>query len=82
MKDNLKSASQTLRLSSLELLKAIVPSSASCQELLQLCIAAEEVPLNVQGIRERIHKIERLNRAIQVDNALAVEISVSWYLGT
>ena len=82
MKENLSSASQSLRLSSLTLLNGILPSSSGCQELIQLCIAAEEVPLNIQGVRERIHKVERLNRALPSDNELAIEILAFWYLGT
>lgn len=78
--ENLKSHLQHVRLSSLNILhSALSPYSAN--ETLKRCIAAEEVPLSIQGVRERVLRIGRLSQFVRDEDSTAAEISVTWLLG-
>ncbi|KAJ7158771.1 armadillo-type protein [Mycena filopes] len=57
------SHSRALRLSALRLLAATQPSDA--REIVKRCLAGEEVPLDVQGVRERVLRIGRVETVVK-----------------
>ncbi|KLO12558.1 hypothetical protein SCHPADRAFT_853762 [Schizopora paradoxa] len=78
--ENLKSHLQHVRLSSLNILNCAL-SPYSSNETVKRCITAEEVPLSVQGVRERVLRIGRLSQFVRDDDVTAAEICVTWLLG-
>ncbi|KAJ6608583.1 armadillo-type protein [Mycena sp. CBHHK59/15] len=57
------SHSRVLRLSALRLFAATQPSDA--REVVKRCLAGEEVPLEVQGVRERVLRIGRVETVVK-----------------
>ncbi|KAJ6531776.1 armadillo-type protein [Mycena capillaripes] len=57
------SHSRALRLGALRLLAATRPSDA--REVVKRCLAGEEVPLEVQGVRERVLRIGRVETVVK-----------------
>ncbi|KAJ7035036.1 armadillo-type protein [Mycena alexandri] len=57
------SHSRALRLGALRLLAATQPSDA--REVVKRCLAGEEVPLDVQGVRERVLRIGRVETVVK-----------------
>ncbi|KAJ7773253.1 armadillo-type protein, partial [Mycena metata] len=57
------SHSRALRLGALRLLAATQPSEA--REVVKRCLAGEEVPLDVQGVRERVLRIGRVETVVK-----------------
>lgn len=57
-------------------------STAVEQDVLKRCLQGEEVPLDVQGVRERVLRIGRLSQVVkEEEGGLGAEISVRWLVG-
>ena len=79
---NLKSHSQSIRQSSLEILVSpLVSSGARFGEAPKRCLAAESVPLTVQGVRERVLRIGRVGQVIRNEDTEATRLCVMWLIG-
>ncbi|KAL4261563.1 Small subunit processome component 20 [Pleurotus pulmonarius] len=75
------SHSRALRLHSLRLLSSpFIQSSTAQREVLKRCLQGEEVPLDMQGVRERVLRIGRLSQLIRDDDELVADICVRWLL--
>ena len=80
---NLESHSQAIRQSSLEILSSPLVSSAGSRfgEAPRRCLAAETVPLTIQGVRERLLRIGRVGQVIQDGDLTSAQLCVTWLLG-
>ncbi|KAI5120165.1 hypothetical protein M0805_008432 [Coniferiporia weirii] len=78
---NLKSHSQIIRRASLELLSLPWLCSDNLTDSIKCCLAAEAVPLSVQGVRERILCTARVGRVVQNGDARSAELCTVWLLG-
>ena len=58
----------------------IVNMGASA-EVLKKCLQAEEVSVDVQGVRERVMRIGRMNHILKDGDEVGAEIAVRWLLG-
>ena len=76
---NLLSHSQITRQSSLELLTSSLSPLTNAREVLRRCLAAESVPLTVQGVRERILRIGRVPQVVQDENDAG--LCAKWLIG-
>ncbi|GJE97349.1 DRIM domain-containing protein [Phanerochaete sordida] len=76
----LLSHSRVLRLAALRLLAARGGAPAPAAEVLRRCLQAEEVSVDVQGVRERVMRIGRMNHVLQDGDALGAEIAVRWLI--
>ncbi|KAI0045527.1 hypothetical protein FA95DRAFT_1561038 [Auriscalpium vulgare] len=73
------SHSSRLRLSALLLLNSKVVKTSSAEQLvLGKAIQAEEVSLDVQGVRERVLRITRVDQVVTEGNSLSSELAVRW----
>ncbi|KAJ7707727.1 armadillo-type protein [Mycena rosella] len=73
------SHSRALRLGALRLLAATRPSDA--REVVKRCLAGEEVPLEVQGVRERVLRIGRVETVVkdkQKETDIGPELCARW----
>ncbi|KAH9921372.1 armadillo-type protein [Amylocystis lapponica] len=78
---SLLSHSRPLRLYTLRLLTSqLVESPPGTLEVLRRCLHAEEVPLDVQGARERVLKIGRLPGSVKDGNEVAADICARWLI--
>ncbi|KAG8220545.1 armadillo-type protein [Butyriboletus roseoflavus] len=75
------SHSRSLRLSALKILSSnLVKSSPGEQDVLKRCLQGEEVPLDVQGVRERVLRIGRIGQVIKDDEPLATDLCIRWLI--
>ncbi|TFY83749.1 hypothetical protein EWM64_g255 [Hericium alpestre] len=75
----LLSHSQRLRLSALRLLNSqFVRTTTGAQQLIQKTLQAEEVSLDVQGVRERVLRISRLEQVISDEDAIGPDLAIRW----
>jgi U3 small nucleolar RNA-associated protein 20 len=80
----LKSHYQSVRQSSLEILSTtlVAPDSGGkLAEASKRCLAAESVPLTVQGVRERVLRIGRVGQVIQDGDESAALLCATWLVG-
>ncbi|KAJ7227174.1 armadillo-type protein [Mycena pura] len=73
------SHSRSLRLGALRLLAATRPSDAC--EVAKRCLAGEEVPLEVQGVRERVLRIGRVETVVkdkQTEEDVGPDVCARW----
>ena len=78
----LLSHSRLLRLSTLRLLSSpIVRASEGTVELLKKALQAEEISVDVQGVRERVLRIGRLPLAVKDGDDVAADICARWLIG-
>ncbi|KAJ7127009.1 armadillo-type protein [Mycena epipterygia] len=76
------SHSRALRLGALRLLAATQPSDA--REAVKRCLAGEEVPLDVQGVRERVLRIGRVETVVkdkQRAEDVGPDLCARWLVG-
>ncbi|KAI0060580.1 hypothetical protein BV25DRAFT_946008 [Artomyces pyxidatus] len=75
----LLSHSSRLRISALRLLNSkLIHATFAEQSTLSKLVQAEEVPLDVQGARERVLRITRLEQSIAEGDSLASELAIRW----
>jgi hypothetical protein len=76
------SHSRALRLGALRLLAATRPSDA--REVVKRCLAGEEVPLEVSGVRERVLRIGRVETVVkdkQTEADVGPDLCGRWLVG-
>ncbi|THH09644.1 hypothetical protein EW145_g1873 [Phellinidium pouzarii] len=78
---NLKSHSHIIRRTCLELLSLPWLYPDGSLDTLKRCIAAELIPLSVQGVRERVLLTARVGQDIQDNNSKTAELCTTWLLG-
>lgn len=79
------STTQSGRLSALKVLLALRPTTNIVREVLVRCIAAEDVTLNIHGVRERSMKIQKLpfffqGQTTSDDLLAAADITGRWLI--
>ncbi|KAF5389929.1 hypothetical protein D9757_003643 [Collybiopsis confluens] len=82
LKDAVLSHSHTIRLNALKLLcsplfKAL---SSNTRQVLDRCLQAEQVSLDVQGVRERVVKIGRISQVLKNDDEIGTDLSIRWLI--
>ena len=83
LKPSLLSHSRSLRLNALRLLTSpLVDVHEGTAEFLKKALQAEEVPIDVQGVRERVLRIGRLPLVVKDGDGIAAEICARWLIGT
>ncbi|PCH35508.1 hypothetical protein WOLCODRAFT_125908 [Wolfiporia cocos MD-104 SS10] len=81
MQSLLLSHSRALRLAALRFLNTwLVESSTGTAEVLKHCLQTEEVPLDLQSSRERVHRISRLPVVIKDDDEVGVDAACRWLI--
>ncbi|KAI0782968.1 armadillo-type protein [Abortiporus biennis] len=80
---SLMSHSRALRLSTLQLLSSSllfenVPRPAL--EVIKRCLQGEEASLDVQGVRERVLRINKVDQGLQSGDDLGAGIAIRWFL--
>lgn len=82
LQDTLLSHSRPLRLSTLRLLASpAISSSVGEREVLKRCLQGEEVPLDVQGVRERVLRIGRVGQVVRDEDDMGADICARWLVG-
>ena len=82
LKGSLLSHSRLLRLSTLRLLGSpIVQASEGTIELVKKALQAEEISVDVQGVRERVLRIGRLPLAVKDGDHVAADICARSLIG-
>ena len=85
LKVSLTSHSRLARLNTLRLLAS--PHVSGSAELhatvdtVKRCLQAEEINVDVQGVRERVLRIGRLDHLLRDGDELSVEVVVRWLVG-
>ncbi|KAI0364814.1 hypothetical protein BV20DRAFT_955431 [Pilatotrama ljubarskyi] len=81
LKTSLLSHSRSLRLQTLRLLTSpLVQAPEGASEVLKKALQAEEVSIDVQGVRERVLRINRLPIVVKDGDELAAEICARWLI--
>ncbi|EJF56189.1 hypothetical protein DICSQDRAFT_71986 [Dichomitus squalens LYAD-421 SS1] len=81
LKDSLLSHSRSLRLNALRILTSpLVQAPEGTAELLQKALQAEEISIDVQGVRERVLRIGRLPLMVKDGDDVAAEICARWLI--
>ncbi|KAI0764301.1 armadillo-type protein [Trametes elegans] len=81
LKTSLLSHSHLLRVQTLRLLTSpLLELPEQAGEVLKKALQAEEVPLDVQGVRERVLRTSRLPIVVKDGDALGAEICARWLL--
>lgn len=59
------------------------PLATNVQDIIQRCMQAEEIPVDVQGVRERVLRIGRLNTVLKdgEEGELAADVVARWLTG-
>ena len=65
----------------LRLLTTIAETDEGTTELLKKALQAEEVSIDVQGVRERVLRIGRLPLVVKDGDEAAADICARWLLG-
>lgn len=82
LQPSLLSHSRPLRLACLRLLSSnVVRIDNSTSDVVGRCLHAEEIPLDVQGSRERVLRITRLPVAVTKHDDCGAEIAARWLIG-
>ena len=82
LKTALVSHSRTLRLNALRLLtSSVIQAPEGSAELLKKALQAEEISIDVQGVRERVLRIGRLPVVVKDGDEVAAEICARWLIG-
>ncbi|KAI0333223.1 hypothetical protein GY45DRAFT_1319830 [Cubamyces sp. BRFM 1775] len=81
LKPSILSHSHTLRLETLRLLTSpLVQGPEGAGEVLKKALQAEEVSIDVQGVRERVLRINRLPVVVKDGDELGAEICARWLI--
>ncbi|KAA1470494.1 hypothetical protein DENSPDRAFT_774855 [Dentipellis sp. KUC8613] len=79
LKTSILSHSQKLRLNSLRLLDSrLVKASGPAQQVIKKVIQAEEISLDVQGVRERTLRMNRLQQLVSDEDSFGSELAARW----
>jgi hypothetical protein len=78
----LLSHQQKLRALVLRLLSTKAVQKSPATDTIKGCLQAEDVSLDVQGVRERVLRINRLGQHVQINDCLSAEICARWLTGT
>lgn len=85
LKTPLVSQSRLARLNALHLLSSSALSysgdDSSVDELVKRCLQAEEVSVDVSGVRERVLRIGKLNALLRDGDVASASIVVRWLTG-
>ena len=82
LQPSLLSHSRRLRLSALRLLSSHVLDGEAAQlETVKRSLSGEEVSLDVQGVRERVLRISRMNQVLQDGDEIGANIAGRWLIG-
>lgn len=82
LQSSLLSHSLPLRLACLRLLSSpTVRVDSGTSEVVKRCLQAEEIPLDVQGSRERVLRITRLPVAITSGDERGADVAARWLIG-
>lgn len=80
--DALISHSRPLRLNALRILNSnLVKTQSGVQEVIKRCLQGEEVPLDVQGVRERVLRIGRVGQVVRDGDEIGAELCSRWLIG-
>ncbi|KAJ3554433.1 hypothetical protein NM688_g3115 [Phlebia brevispora] len=81
LKESLLSHSRLRRLSALRVLTSQLNDvDGGTSEVLKRCLDGEEVSVDVQGVRERILRISRMNQIVRDDDRVAANIAARWLI--
>ncbi|KAL0573671.1 U3 snoRNP protein [Marasmius crinis-equi] len=79
IKDSILSHSRLLRLSSLKLLTSpLFKIPDDTREALQRCLQGEEISIDVQGVRERVLRIGKVEQMLKDGDAIGADLCVRW----
>jgi U3 small nucleolar RNA-associated protein 20 len=85
LKESLTSHSRLTRLGVLRLLSCPFVSnsaeSSAASNTINRCLQAEEISVDVQGVRERVLRISRLNHHLKDGDFFSTEIVIRWLIG-
>lgn len=82
LQSSLESHSRPLRLNTLRVLgSTLISSPAGAVEVIRRCLQGEEVPLDVQGVRERVLRIGRVGQILRDGDEVGADISIRWLIG-
>ncbi|ESK84634.1 u3 snornp protein utp20 [Moniliophthora roreri MCA 2997] len=80
-KQSLLSHSADLRLSVLQLLVSCSTSTLeNTKQVVQRCLQGEEVPLDVQGVRERVLRIGKVAQVVKDGDEVGAEVAARWLI--
>ncbi|EEB99996.1 hypothetical protein MPER_00168, partial [Moniliophthora perniciosa FA553] len=82
-KQSLLSHSADLRLSVLQFLASCYTSASTVEttnQVVQRCLQGEEVPLDVQGVRERVLRIGKIAQAVKDGDEVGAEVAARWLI--
>ncbi len=83
LKDSLLSYSKRLRLSALKILCSQLDGvDESTCEVLRRCLLGEQSSIDVQGVRERVLHIVRINQILRNDDEIGSDVAARWLIGT
>ena len=83
LKSSLLSHSRALRLQTLRLFgSSIIDIPPETTDLLKKALQAEEISIDVQGVRERVLRIGRLSIAVKDGDQIGADICGRWLIGT
>ncbi|KAL0061427.1 U3 snoRNP protein [Marasmius tenuissimus] len=79
VKDSVLSHSRLLRLSTLKVLSSsLVKVPDETREALLRCLQGEEISIDVQGVRERVLKIGKVEQVLKAGDDLGADLSARW----
>ncbi len=81
LQSSLLSHSRLLRLSVLRLLSSPLVHSNNPTEIVKQCLHGEEVSLDVQGVRERTVRINRMPQVLKDGDEQGADIATRWLIG-
>ena len=82
LRESLLSHSHALRLNCLRLLACTsAKSSVNELEIVRRCLQAEEVSLDVQGVRERLLRTSRVVQVVKDGDEVGADLCARWLIG-
>ncbi|KAJ3935001.1 MAG: armadillo-type protein [Lentinula lateritia] len=79
LKDAILSHSHSLRLNALKILRSqLVNAPADTREVIERCLQGEQVPLDVQGVRERVVRIGRVVQVVKQSDEIGANLCARW----
>lgn len=76
------SHTRRLRLNTLELLTSPVVERSSSFEVIRRCLQGEDVSLDVQGVRERVLRIDGVSQILKDGDDVGADICARWLIGS
>ena len=82
VKDAMLSHSRLLRLSTLQVLtSSLVTLPEETKEALLRCLQGEQVSIDVQGVRERVLKIGKVEQVLKARDDIGADLCARWLTG-